>query len=81
MMAIDLDHYQIDCSRKAEQIAFLQSQRTTRDQRLQDGMTNVVKPWTIYTDTNNYSQRYQVNNGRLDWIINQKLMRLAYDCP
>jgi hypothetical protein len=81
MMAIDLDHYQIDCSRKAEQIAFLQSQRSTRDERLYAGAINTVKPWTVYTDTNEYSQRYQINNGRVNWIINQKLMRLAYDCP
>lgn len=81
MYAVDLDHFQIDCSRKAEQIAFLQSQRSQADDRLVNGAVNWLMPWTRYTDTNHYSQRGQIHNGRTNWIINQKLMRLAHDCP
>lgn len=80
MDAIDISHYQIDCSRKSEQIQFLESLRSGRDDRFWSRVGNTVQPWTKYTDTHNYSQRGQIANGRTNWLINQKLMRLAHDC-
>lgn len=81
MYAVDLAHYQIDCGRKAEQIKFLNSMRTDRDDRMFNGAANAVQPWTKFSDPQHYSQRHQIHNGRTNWIINQKLLRLAYDCP
>jgi hypothetical protein len=81
MAAVDLERFQIDCRRKAEQIQFLQSLRSTRDDRLYAGVSNAVTPWKRYTDPNEHGQRVSVHRGYSDWLINQNLMRLAWDCP
>ena len=76
-----LETFQIDCARKTEQIAFLESQRTTGDDRLWAWATNYVTPWTAYTDTEQHNERRSVSSGRVNWLISQKMMRLAKDCP
>lgn len=79
--AQDLAYFQIDCSRKQEQILFLQSLRSSRDDRLMAGLRNLVEPWSRYLDPRQHDQRVSVNKGYSDWLINQHLQRLAWDCP
>lgn len=81
MAAVDLDYFQIDCSIKEHQIKFLQSMRVNQDERLVAGASNALQPWSYITDQQAYAQRYQIHNNRTNWLINQKLMRLAHDCP
>lgn len=81
MTYADLASYQIDCSRKAEQIVFLESQRSSPDDRLLAWATNYFMPWQQYTDPNRYHDRRTVTGGNINWMINQKLLRLAKDCP
>lgn len=75
-----LDRYQIDCSKKAQQIAFLQSLRPTRTEQIAAGTANLTAPWMIVTDRQTYQYRVDMHNGKTDWTINQLLMRLAHDC-
>ena len=77
----DLNRFQIDCRIKPQQIKFLQSLRTSQDDKLGARMANVVQPWTVVTDHSNYRQRALVGNGYTDWSINQLLLRLSHDCP
>lgn len=82
VMAVDdLNRFQIDCRIKTEQIRFLQSLRSTPDNRMAASLTNIVQPWAIVTDYSGYRQRALVGNGYTDWSINQLLLRLSYDCP
>ena len=76
----DISQFQIDCSRKAEQIRFLESQRPSRDDRLFAWATNYLTPWKEFTDPKEYGERQTVSGRHTDWIINQKLMTLARDC-
>ena len=81
MAASDLDYFQIDCRRKVEQIAFLQSQRTGRDDRLIRSIEGWLRPHDVLTDPGVAHQRQAIASGRSDWLINQHLMRLQRDCP
>lgn len=77
----DLARFQIDCDRKAEQIQFLESQRTSRDDRLWAWVTNQVQFWDQYTDPQRYNQRRVTVSGRSNWTINQHLMTIERNCP
>ena len=76
----DLDHFQIDCRRKSEQIAFLQSMRPTRDEKLFAGFSAMLQPWTYLSDPYAQDSRRVVSTGRSEWLINQKLMELRDNC-
>ena len=80
MAFVDLDHFQIDCRKKAEQIAFLQSLRPTRDEKLFAGFSALVQPWTYITDPYAQDSRQAVSTGRSEWLLNQLLMKLRDDC-
>jgi len=76
----DLDGFQIDCRRKSEQIAFLQSMRPTNDEKLFAGFGAMLQPWTYLSDPYAQDSRRVVSTGRSEWLINQKLMELRDNC-
>ena len=76
----DLDGYQIDCRRKSEQIAFLQSMRPTNDEKLFSGFSAMLQPWNYIADPYAHDSRRAVSTGRSEWLINQKLMELRDNC-
>ena len=76
----DLDYFQIDCSRRTEQIAFLQSLRSTADDRLFARATNALMPWRMFTNPSAYYNNAAQGSNRTDWVINQKLIALRDDC-
>jgi hypothetical protein len=76
----DLDYFQIDCSRRAEQIAFLQSLRSTADDRLLARAANALMPWRMFTNPGAYYNNAALGSSRTDWVINQKLIALRDDC-
>ena len=80
MASADLEHFQIDCRQKESQIRMLQSMRVNRDDQIMNGLANLVQPWKSITDPNTAYQRREVQTGRTNWLINQNLQRLAYDC-
>ena len=77
---VDLDYYQVDCRKKPEQIAFLQSMRPTRDEKLFAGLSAIFQPWQYVSDPYNYDSRRAMSSGRTEWLINQKLMELRDNC-
>lgn len=81
MSTVDLDHFQIDCRIKAQQIQFLQSMRVTADERMAAGLTNIALLWQRFTQPAEFQQRANIGNGYSNWTINQLLVRLAHDCP
>ena len=76
----DLDSFRIDCSRRAEQIALLQSMRSTPDDRLIARASNALQPWLVYTDPDQHYNNATRGYGRSDWVINQKLFELRDNC-
>lgn len=77
----DLENFRIDCRIKQEQILFLQSMRSSQDTRLVAGFENYYRPWEIFTNLTAYRQRAQIHNGYTNWLINQHLLKLSYQCP
>ena len=80
MAMYHLDHFQIDCRIKEQQILFLQSQRTTRDDNLVANIQNAITPWTAITTPNSYYERQQIVTQRTNWTINQLLMSIDKQC-
>jgi len=80
MLSFDIDHFQVDCKNKQQQIRLLQSMRTTADDRLVAGFSNVLQPWTAVTDPVKYYERQQIQTGRTNWLINQTLREIATQC-
>jgi hypothetical protein len=76
----DLDHFQVDCSRKAEQVQFLQSFRNTDAQRLGARLETMLTPWRWFTDTEDQRRVYKIGRGDYNWLINQHLMTLRNNC-
>jgi len=75
-----LETYQIDCSRKEEQIRFLQSLRTSRDDQLWAWLQNYVMGWDQLLDPDQYNERASIASRRTNWLINQNLMMLHRNC-
>ena len=73
----DLDNFLVQCNIKEHQIKFLQSQRMNIHDRRMSGYKNLLNPFTLLTDPNEYYQRQQQAIGRTNWLIDQHLMRLA----
>ena len=80
MAYVDLDHFQINCKKKSEQIAFLQSMRPTNDEKLFAGLSTVFRPWTYVTDPYGHDSNRAVSTGRSEWLINQLLVELRDIC-
>ena len=76
----DLDHFKIDCRKKSEQIAFLQSMRPTPDEKLLAGFSAMFQPWAYVTDPYGQDSKRVVSTGRSEWVINQLLMELRDNC-
>ena len=76
----DLEHFKINCKKKAEQIAFLQSMRPTNDEKLFAGFSAMFQPWTYLSDPYAQDSRQAVSTGRSEWLINQLLMELRDNC-
>jgi len=76
----DLDRFTVDCSRKEQQIAMLQAQRSSSDDRLMSRFTNALQPWHAFTGDADYHTRQDIGRGMTNWQINQNLLRLR-NCP
>jgi hypothetical protein len=80
MMFSDLDSLQINCGQRSQQIALLQSMRSTPDDRLLALLSNTVQPWKQFSNPEQYQENALIGYGRTNWVINQKLMELRDNC-
>jgi hypothetical protein len=80
MHAVDLESFQINCRIKEQQIRFLQSMRSGRDERMYAGLGNLARPLSRWSDSEEHYQRRSIHSGRTNWLINQHLLHLARDC-
>lgn len=81
MVSHDLDFFQIDCSRKREQIEFLQSLRNDNNERFNARVENMLTPWRAITDPDRYRENQSVGMGRHNWLITQNLISIQQQCP
>ena len=79
MNRADLNYFQIDCKRKEEQIAMLQSMRVTPEEQFEAQMRVALKPYEIVTDRNAYITNHNIAYGNVNKYINHKL-RLLSEC-
>jgi hypothetical protein len=80
MEAESLDHFVVECSRKAEQLAFIESQRTNKGQRVNAGVANYLFFWRAATDPAGYQRNQDIHSGYQDWLLNQILFEISR-CP
>ncbi len=76
-----LDTYQLDCSRKAEQVKFLQSFRQSKIQLITARFQSTFTPTVVKaTDPVKYDTINKIGKGDINWIIDQKLYKLKNNC-
>jgi len=80
MRIVDLDTFRINCRMKNEQVAMLQQMRLSGDDLLFAKLGNITKPWTMFSDSEQYGARAEMSSGRTNWLINQLLLELK-ECP
>jgi hypothetical protein len=76
----DVNHYQMDCAKKNEQVAMLNSMRSSRDDRAMAKLRNIFQPWLQVTDPDQYANNYYQGIGRTDAYINYKIQDLLNFC-
>jgi hypothetical protein len=72
----DLEWFVVDCRLKSQQIAMLQAMRPTNDEKLFARLNNELFFWQMFSNPEKHEQRLQIGSHRVDWLINQHLMRL-----
>jgi type IV pilus biogenesis protein CpaD/CtpE len=72
--------FQIDCSRKQEQIDMLQSMRQSRDETFEAYLRLMLQPWRVFTDPNSHQIDAEISQGNPNKYINYHLNQLRY-CP
>lgn len=82
MNVVDLNYYQIDCNRREEQMAFLQRQMPTRNDRLINGfrMTSVTGVAMSATDGTFYEERATFDR-RQEAIARLIMYQIQAYCP
>jgi hypothetical protein len=78
MSSYDLDYFQVDCSKKNEQVAFLQSMRQTTDETFSATLQNMLQPWKIFTDPVSYDINHNISRRNPNKYINYHLNQLRY---
>jgi hypothetical protein len=77
----DINTFQVDCSKRNEQIVMLDSMRSTRDDRALAKLKNIFQPWLQFTDPDQHSDNYYQGVGMTDSFIDHKIQRLINYCP
>jgi len=77
----DINTFQVDCSKRNEQIVMLDSMRSTRDDRSLAKLKNIFQPWLKVTDPDQYADNHYQGNGMTDAFIDYKIQNLINYCP
>ena len=64
----DLNHFQINCKLKDQQVAMLQSMRQTRDEQFAAGMRSMMRPFSW---THDHDIAHNNPNKYIDFHLNQ----------
>jgi hypothetical protein len=68
MNTADLNHYQINCKIKDQQVAFLQSMRQTREEQFGAHMRSMIRPFSW---THDHDIAHNNPNQLIDFWLNQ----------
>ena len=77
MASQDLNHFSVDCSRKQEQIAFLQNMRVTSNEQFASRMRVMLKPYEIITNPGAFSINHDIAYRNTNKYINFWLKELS----
>jgi len=80
MEVADLNWFRIDCSKRNEQLKFLNSQLSNPDDQLMARLKNATTPWTAVTDPEARAEQYSVGSGHSNWLIRQTIYKVRYYC-
>jgi hypothetical protein len=72
--------FRLDCSRKHEHIAMLQSMRQSKDENFEARLRVFLQPWRVITDPADHQIDSEVAYGNPNKYINYHLNQLRY-CP
>jgi len=72
--------FQIDCSRKQQQIQMLESMRQSRDDSMEAQLRHWLQPWRALTNPAEHRIDLEISRGNPNKFINYHLNQLRY-CP
>lgn len=82
MNVVDLDYYQIDCSRREEQLAFLKQQMPTKNERIINGLAMTSVVGTVSSIANGSYQEDRATFDRKQQAIARiKIYQIESQCP
>jgi len=76
----DLDHFSIDCSRKQEQVSFIQSLTSSKVERQNARIEVYFTPWRWITDYKGQQRLNLIGNGSYDFVLRNLLWQLNHNC-
>ena len=74
---VDLNRFVIDCSRKQEQVEFLQSLRQSPDDQFAARMRMMFNSYEIVTNPRMYQNNYDMAHGNPNKYINRLIKELG----
>lgn len=80
MYTEDLDRFVIDCSKRNEQVRFLLSQISTKDDRLLAWWTNYMDTFGPVSNNPDYGLRADIAFRMTNWQIAQNLQHIKFYC-
>lgn len=76
----DLDFFSIDCTKKQEQISFVQSLTSNKVERQYARIEVYFTPWRWASDFKGQHRLNLIGNGRYDFVLRQILWQLNHNC-
>jgi hypothetical protein len=80
MYTEDLNSFQIDCSKRDQQIQFLLSQLSSKDDRLLSWWTNYWDTFGVILGSPDARLRGDISSGMTNWHIGQNLLHIRHFC-
>jgi outer membrane murein-binding lipoprotein Lpp len=80
MDVADLNEFRIDCSKRNEQLKFLNSQLSNPDDQLMARVKNLATPWTAVTDPEARTEQRLVGSGYSNWMLRHLIAKVRYYC-
>ena len=80
MYTEDLDRFMVDCSKRDQQIRFLLSQLSSRDDRVLAWWTNYLNPFGAVTTNPDQNLRANIAGRMTNWQIEQNLLHIKHYC-
>ena len=76
----DLNTFVIDCAKRDEQLRYLASLSSSPGEQSNARLSNLITPYTFFTDRDAFVQRTNVGSGQINYDIRQLIHLIHANC-